>query len=320
MLTFETVAYRDSEKRELVEHIPVLLEEVLQALGVDQGGFFLDLTFGGGGHSRAILEAHPENRVFALDCDLRAVQRGQALKDDYQDRFEIFHGNFADAVKIFKNLRFNGALADLGLSTFQLYENRGFSFKDEELDMRMDETSGISDARSLVNDAEPAELRKIFYEGGVRDNVEALVEGILKARPIKSARQLASIANATLHGGANRSRHKATVVFQALRIAVNGEFSSLRSLLDALPLISGVGTKVAIITFHSLEDQIVASKFRAWAVGEKLAPPSAWRGTVARPVRALGKLTPKKFIAPSDDELASNPASRSARLRVFTFS
>ena len=295
-------------------HVSVMPEEVLAHLSPKAGERFLDCTLGGGGHTARLLDSNPDISVVAADRDFRAVHRSEEKLARYGTRLELKHVPFSGLAKEFASQKFDGILADLGVSTDQLKENRGFSFYDDvALDMRMDESKDFS-ASHIVNELGDEELYKILKEGGVGKEARALCLAIVRARPISSTKELSKIINQAVGRGDSRS-NPSTVVFQAIRIAVNDEFTELRMLLKAIPAWSKPGTRVAIICFHSLEDKEVGRTFREWASG--ITPPASLPGAYSSP--SLGKMISKKAILPTDAEIESNPASRSARLRVFEF-
>lgn len=298
---------------EATRHIPVLEREVIAALGAERGGHYLDCTLGGGGHSNALLRAHPETTVVATDRDPRAVERARE-RFRHESRITIHHGRFSEVAHLVGEERFDGIFADLGMSTDQLYESRGFSFRDADaLDMRMDVTD-VTTAASLVNEASPGELIRVLKSGGVGREASRIVAEVVRSRPVVSAQQLSELVCRVVPrtGGS----HPATVVFQALRIAVNREFEEIDALLAAVPQLIRPGGRLAIICFHSLEDQRVTRHLRRWAAGD--TTPAAQRGPQSD--QPLGRLLTKHAIEPTAEEVAENPASRSARLRVFEFS
>lgn len=301
-------------------HVSVLEKEVQSYLKADQGGKFLDCTLGGGGHTRSILNAHPENTVLAIDRDTRALERVQVSHAEYGSRLTTEHSDFcALSSLVDSSTKFSGVLADLGLSTDQLFEERGFSFRDNTLlDMRMDETQGIN-AADIVNTYAPTELLAILRRGGVGNEVTAFVKAIVSARPFSSAKQLADViaaANPLRKAKKASSVHPATVVFQALRIEVNKEFQQIDALLDAVPSLMEDGGRFVVISFHSLEDELVTKRMRNWAMGDT-RPPMFRAAAGAK--RKLGSLLTRKAVTASDEELERNPSSRSARLRAFEF-
>jgi 16S rRNA (cytosine1402-N4)-methyltransferase len=202
------------------------------------------------------------------------------------------------------------------MSTDQLYEERGFSFSDQgAFDMRMNETDGIT-AAEFVNGASERELYLALVKGGVGKNAKQIGHAIQRARPITTAKELGEVIRQSQLGKRGESKsHPATVVFQAIRIHINREREEIEDLLEAAPHLVKPGRRLAIITFHSLEDRIVTGRLREWESAGTF--PASWRGP--REGRQLGHLTTRKPIVPSDEEIDRNPASRSARLRVFEF-
>jgi len=297
-------------------HVSVLLQECVEQLRAGQGGMFLDCTFGGGGHTRAILDANPDAWVVAIDRDRRALERGAQWAGVYGDRLELIHAPFADVQSAVSFRGFDGVLADLGMSTDQLREGRGFSFADEgPLDMRMDESVGMS-AQDFLNTASEREIFVALAQGGVGATAKQLARILASKRPFFSARELADVVKSSQLGKRSESRvHPATVVFQALRIWVNQELAQIESFLEVVPQLVKPGGRLAVITFHSIEDKVVANRMRTWESAGSY--PASWRGP--REERKIGRVWPKKPILPSDLEVAVNPASRSARLRVFEF-
>jgi 16S rRNA (cytosine1402-N4)-methyltransferase len=307
-----------SEKGGDAVHVPVLLREVIEQLGAERGGMFLDCTLGGGGHTRAILDASPDSWVIALDRDARALDRATRWASQYGERLTLVHSPFSKASESVGAVKFDGILADLGMSTDQLHEGRGFSFLDHEcLDMRMDEASSIT-AQEFLNLASEKEIYVALAEGGVGSTARHLARVLVAARPFSNAQQLAGVVRASNLGkdrGASKV-HPATVVFQAIRMKVNQEREEIEALMHGVPsMVKGRGSRLAVITFHSIEDTLVVREMRRWESAASY--PASWRG--ARVGKNIGKVVPRKPICPSEDEVARNPASRSARLRVFEF-
>jgi 16S rRNA (cytosine1402-N4)-methyltransferase len=298
-------------------HIPVLLHEVVEQLRAEKGGMFLDCTLGGGGHTRAILDASPDSWVIALDRDQRAIRRAETWAGRYAERLRLIHAPFSQAAGVVDLSKFDGILADLGMSTDQLREGRGFSFADDGLlDMRMDETSPLT-ARDFINSASERELFLALAEGGVGSSARQLARFLTSRRPYESAKSLADVVKESHLGKRSGSKvHPATVVFQALRMKVNGEREEILALMEAAPkLVKGEGARLAMITFHSIEDTLVAREMRRWEAAGSY--PASWRGP--RSGQRLGVVNPRKPVCPSEDEVRRNPASRSARLRLFEF-
>ncbi|MFM1848659.1 MAG: hypothetical protein RL417_2133 [Pseudomonadota bacterium] len=306
-------------KRSETQHVAVLKGEVVDLLEASRGGEFLDCTLGGAGHTRAILEASTDNRVSAVDRDARAIARARESLAQFGDRASLSHGAFSAVGDLFKGRRFDGILADLGLSTDQLKEGRGFAFsEDAPLDMRMNEDDPLT-AYELVNAASEHDLFVLLRKGGVGPEAKAIARAVVKARPVETTKALAEIVVKAAppgrgRGGEKRS-HPATVTFQALRIAVNDEFGEIERLLAAVPTLMRSGGRTAIITFHSLEDKIVTETMRRWEGGGEFS--AQWPGAFRH--EPLGRLVTRKPVVPSEEEVSRNPSSRSARLRVFRF-
>lgn len=301
-------------------HEPVLLHEVLTYLAPRPGGRYIDGTFGGGGHARAILEASaPDGRLLALDADPAAVERAQALAARYSGRLIPCHGNFRELARLARQYGFDavdGILFDLGLSSDQLADpRRGFSFQlPGPLDMRFDPTQGTP-AAVIVNTWSVEELTDLFWRYGEEPWARAIARAIVAERarrPIETTTQLAELVVRVV--GARRERiHPATRVFQALRIVVNDELEALVAGLEQAVALLRPGGRLVVIAFHSLEDRIVKQFMRREAAA-CLCPP----GTpicVCGHVPRLRILTPRA-VRPSAEEVVRNPRSRSARLRA----
>lgn len=293
-------------------HRSVMVREVLESLRAADGGEFLDCTFGGGGHSRAILQANTNNRVTAIDRDLRAIDRSKKDGASFGDRLSVVHSAFSGVDSILFGSKFDGVLADLGVSTDQIKEGRGFSFSDDDsLDMRMNEAGGVK-ASEIVNEVSESELVNILYAGGARNGREA-ARAIVRARPIASAKALALVVSKLPTG--KKKINPATVIFQAIRMAVNNELEEIKNLMSVVPSMVRSGGRLSVITFHSIEDKAVTHTMRSWegASGE----PALWPGS--KTTKILGKVLTRKAVVPSDEEVEGNPSSRSAKLRVFEF-
>lgn len=294
-------------------HESVLAAEVTDFLRSAPGRTILDGTLGGGGHSRLLLGGGA--RVIAFDRDPEALAHARRLLSPHGDAFTALQGNFADAPSALASLgvvSLDGILLDLGVSSHQLdTPGRGFSFQREgPLDMRMG-NEGMT-AADLLNTAPAPELARIFREYGDEPRAIQYAARIARARekkPLETTAELASLIAA----GRSGPRHPATRVFQALRIAVNNEIGSLERALPALASLLSPGGRMAVITFHSLEDRIVKHFFRRHSVAEIDDP--TWPAPRPNPERLFDALTPRSVTA-SPEELAANPRSRSARLRV----
>ena len=291
-------------------------EEVINYLKAKEGGVFLDCTLGGAGHTKAILDANKNNIVYAIDRDINAIERAKDFLKDYKDRVFLYNTEFSNAnSSIFNGIKFDGILADLGLSQDELKENRGFSFNDESfLDMRMNQESVLT-ASNIVNEFESKELYKILKIGGVGKEAGSIVNAILKNRPINSAKELSQIIkSATLKFYKGKKLNPSALTFQAIRIAVNDEFGEIKKLLENVPSLAKPQARLVVICFHSLEDKIVTSTLRSFEKGEndKISLMVA-----KEEVKGIGKLITKKALVPTQEEIQENFASRSSLMRVF---
>lgn len=302
------------------QHIPIMVPEVLEALNARGGGRFLDCTLGGGGHTRAILDAHPMNSVTASDRDAAAVERAQSLLALYPGRLQIMHASFRDLGKSLAGQTFQGVLADLGVSTDQLKGGRGFSFNDEgDLDMRMDSTQAHT-AADFLNNAKESDLYVCLRKGGVGAEARGVARAIAAGRPIRSAAQLAQIIEKSIGGRAigkfrKKGMSPATLVFQAIRMAVNAEIENIEALLRDVPNFTTAGSRFVVLTFHSIEDRLVTHTLREWESGGEFS--AHWPGSQNAMQR--GKVLYRKAVMAGESELSANPSARSARLRAFEF-
>ncbi len=308
-----------------VGHLSVLHAASLALLAPSPGMAMLDGTFGGGGHTRALLDASaPDGRVLALDADPDAIARGEALRAEYGDRLILRHANFAAMAEAAASVGWEAGtlgaiLLDLGLSSFQLGDAaRGFSFMhDGPLDMRFDTTRGPT-AAAIVNTWDEAALADLFRAYGEEQASRRVARRIVErrtTRPYATTLQLAETVVGA-KGGRRGRIHPATQVFQALRIAVNDEMGALeRALAAARDLLRPSG-RLAVISFHSLEDRAVKRFFRheASATEPDTLPRSVPVPPVAR-APSLRILTPRP-VTPTDAEIAANPRARSAKLRA----
>ena len=305
----------EREGIERAPHTPVLVREVVELLAAERGGFFVDATVGAGGHARALLEAAPGVRLLALDRDPDALALARERLAGFGERVRFAEANFGDLASALEGFPPpDGILADLGLSSMQLEEpSRGFSFRrDGPLDMRMSR-SGRS-AADVVATASAEELSRIFFEYGEERMAVKIARAILEERsrePITTTRQLSRIV-ARVKGDREKI-DPATRVFQALRIEVNEELQALSRFLAAAVEKLNAGGRLAVLSYHSLEDRMVKDAFRKQA-GVCLCPPKL-PVCVCGARRALLVLT-RRPIRPKDSEVRRNPRSRSARLRV----
>lgn len=302
-------------------HKPVLLQECLEALAVKPGGTYLDGTLGRAGHSLEILRRLDGGRLIGIDRDLTAIEAAKERLAAFGDRVTLVHGNFQDLGDILRGLnvdKLDGMLFDLGVSSPQLDEpQRGFSYMhDAPLDMRMDETAEL-DARQVVNGWSYEELRRILYDYGEERFAPQIARAIVRRRedkPIETTGELVELIRSAMPPKALREKqHPAKRTFQAIRIAVNGELDALAPMLEAAAGALAPGGRLAVITFHSLEDRIVKQTMRTLATG-CTCPPEF-------PVCVCGKkpkltLVKRKPIEASPAELEENPRARSAKLRV----
>lgn len=285
-------------------HTTVLLDEAVDALNPQPGKTYLDATFGGGGHTRALLERHPDICVVAFDWDEEAVKRNApALKEQFGDRLTVIWGNFAHCYRLLqknKIKKVDGVLADFGTSQFQIKHEDGFSFSnDTPLDMRMSKAHHYFSAHHIVNKFEPRKLADILFKYGEEPHARRICAAIEKARTEKSidtTKQLADIIDRVVPKKGYQRTHVATRTFQALRIFVNKELDNIEQFLKACTPFIQPGGRLACISFHSLEDRLVKTFFRENE--DKL------------------KRITRKPIIPSESEIERNRASRSAKLRV----
>jgi len=300
------------------EHQPVMLAEVLAALKPAPGGRYVDGTLGGAGHAAALLAASaPTGWLAGCDRDGDAVEAARRRLAEFAGRFEIRRGNFSELVEWIPAGSCDGVLLDLGVSSPQLDRpERGFSFQqDGPLDMRMDAREPRT-AAEVVNTADAEELARIFWEYGGERESRRLARAMVHDReqhPFRTTRQLAELIE-RLSPRRGRKAHPATRVFQALRIAVNDELGSLERGLDGALKLLKPGGRLAVITFHSLEDRVVKNFGRARARDYTFA------GTDVPELRAPCapelRMVNRKAIQPGAVEQAENPRSRSAQLRV----
>ncbi|MUL37423.1 16S rRNA (cytosine(1402)-N(4))-methyltransferase RsmH [Gloeocapsopsis dulcis] len=275
-------------------HVPVLSRELLAGLAVSPGGHYLDATVGGGGHSRLILTAAPDVRLTAIDQDEQAIAAAKETLIPFTGRVQFWHGNFAEYQP---EIQFDGIVADLGVSSHHFdAPERGFSFRHEApLDMRMNQQRSLT-ATEVINHWDESQLADIFFKYGEERLSRRIARRIVEQRPFETTTQLAEAIAYSVPRQYRYGRiHPATRVFQALRIVVNDELSVLETFLHRAPHWLVPAGKIAIISFHSLEDRIVKHSLRN---------------------SPLLRVLTKKPIIPQDDELAANPRSRSAKLRI----
>lgn len=302
------------------KHISVLLDECIDGLAIKSDGVYVDGTAGGAGHSREIAKRldPSKGRFIALDRDPEAVKTAM-------DRLEglpaqVVLANYSEMDRVLDELGVDGAdgiLLDLGVSSYQLDNSqRGFSYhSDAPLDMRMSK-EGIS-ARDIVNGFSAEELGRIIFEYGEEKYAKSIAANIVKAReqsPVETTGQLAEIVKSSVPQKVRREKNPCKKTFQAIRIAVNDELGHLDRALDVAFECLNSGGRLAVITFHSLEDRLVKQRFASFAKG-CICPPEFPVCVCGRKPR--GRLVNKKPIEPSGDELAANKRSRSAKLRII---
>lgn len=299
----------------------MLLDECIDGLNIKPDGIYVDGTCGGGGHSFEIAARLTSGRLIGIDQDSDAVKAATKRLEPYADRFTMVKSNFSQLTSVLSELGingFDGLLLDLGVSSFQLDEaERGFSYNaDAPLDMRMDQSSEFS-AYDVINSYSEAELKRILYEYGEEKFASRIAERIVRERarsPITTTAQLTSIIKAAIPKQArDGGHHPAKRSFQAIRIEVNKELDVIVPAIEAATSLLKPGGRIAIITFHSLEDRIVKQAFTRLSSG----------CTCPRnfPVCVCGnkpkvKIITKKPILPSASELDINPRARSAKLRI----
>jgi 16S rRNA (cytosine1402-N4)-methyltransferase len=302
----------------MIDHSPVMLREVLAALNVRPGGRYVDGTVDGGGHSFSILEqAQPGGTLLGVDKDPAMLERAQERLAPFGDAVRLARGDFGDIEDICHRHSFvpvHGILLDLGLSTNQLDEaERGFSFSREgPLDMRFDPEQPLT-AATIVNEYGEEEIANIIWRYGEEPASRRIARRIVERRPLRTTTELAKVIEEAVGGRARRQSHPATRTFQALRIAANQELLSLdRALPQAYGLLGDLG-RLAVLSYHSLEDRAVKEFFRRES-RDCVCPPK-------QPVCTCGhtatlRVVTRGALRPSPEEVAANPRSRSARLRV----
>jgi 16S rRNA (cytosine1402-N4)-methyltransferase len=300
-----------------IPHKPVLLNEVLEVFEDLQDGVFVDATLGYGGHSEAILNAHPNIKLIGVDRDDEALEFSRKRLEKFGDRVTFVKSDFGSVISKINTDNIVGILADIGVSSLQLdKKERGFSFESETLDMRMDSSQEFS-AYDVVNGYSEAELEKIirvYGEDRFSKKIAALIVKKRKEAKITTAKELSMLIGANFKGG---KINPATLTFQAIRIEVNSELEQLESLLDGVKNIGKNSKILGIISFHSLEDRIVKTAFKEWSKS-CICPPEAYRCTCGNN-NEMGEILTKKPLTASDKELKENPRARSAKLRAFRF-
>ena len=303
-------------------HTSVLLYECIEALNIRDGYTYIDCTAGGGGHSLEIAKRLGENsRLICFDRDKAAILAATERLKDYQEKVTFVNENFSSLSQIIKEFKIDnlgGVLADLGCSSHQFdTAERGFSYmQDARLDMRMDTDATLS-AYNVVNEYSEEHLKKIFFDYGEERFSARIAASIIKHRadkPIETTGELADIIKSAIPSyNRNEGPHPAKRTFQAIRIEVNGELDAIEPLISASANSLVSGGRIAIISFHSLEDRIVKQKYKSLSGG--CTCPRDFPVCVCGNKPILKEIS-KKPILPSQDELANNPRSRSAKLRI----
>jgi 16S rRNA (cytosine1402-N4)-methyltransferase len=297
------------ENQPIFYHKTVMVDEVLQYLNPQAGSLYCDVTFGSGGHTKAILDSQPECRVVAIDWDATSIETyAPALEDQYGARLTVVWGNFAQLYRLLSKAKIpkvDGILADFGTSQMHIKERAGFSFyKDSTLDMRMSPAHQQVTADQVINKSSEEKLCEIFWQLGQEVKAKKIVAAIVAARqkkPIETTRELALLVEKAIgHGNNKRSTkiHPATKVFQALRIYVNHELNNISGFLSGALQVLKQNGLLLCISFHSLEDRMVKQFFKEKAEEGKL------------------EILTKHVVIPTPEEIAKNPSARSAKLRV----
>lgn len=306
----------------MFEHYSVLNRETIEGLNIKEDGIYVDCTLGGAGHSKKILERlSDKGKLIAFDQDLVAIENAKKELEQYKDKVILIHNNFSQLENELNRLSINevdGIVFDLGVSSPQLDEaERGFSYQhDAPLDMRMDQTNSLK-AYDVVNEWPYEDLVRIFFHYGEEKfskQVARLIEKRRNEQPIETTYELVEIIKDAIPAFARRKGgHPAKRIFQAIRIAVNDELNVFEDALHQAARVLSIGGRIAVITFHSLEDRICKQSMKRWSTSpnipkeipilpENLTPPF--------------KLITKKPITPSEEELEQNRRSRSAKLRI----
>ncbi len=303
------------------EHVPVMLNEVLEGLNIKEDGIYVDGTLGGAGHSIEIAKRLKNGTLIEIDQDINAIKKAKTVLAPYENRVTIVNNNFKNIKLVLEDLNIEGVdgiLLDLGVSSHQLdEESRGFSYqKDAPLDMRMDLSQEFS-AWDIVNKYSELELEKILWDYGEEKWAKRIAEFIVeerKSRTIDTTLDLVSVIKKAIPKGARQEgHHPAKKTFQAIRIEVNGELKILKNaIIDATHMLNA-GGRICIITFHSLEDRIVKDTFKE--LYQDCICPKEFPVCVCNKKREINIVT-RKPIVPSMDEIQTNPRSRSAKLRV----
>ena len=295
-----------------IPHIPVLYNEILEIFENIKDGYIIDCTLGYGGHSFGILSSNENINLICNDQDNEALNFSKERLNEFSSRIIFNKGNFSNVIKKFKDKKITGILADIGVSSLQLdKDERGFGFKSEVLDMRMNQNQEL-DASIIVNTYSQKDLEYILKEYGEVKEYKKVTNLIIQKRPFSSALELSSMLEKNMHKG---KLHPATLPFQGIRIAVNNELGVLSELFDSIKDATLKNCVVAIVSFHSLEDRIVKNYFKQWS--KKCICPSHIMRCECGNDNQIGKILTKKPIIPTKQEIKQNPRSRSSKMRIF---
>ncbi|MFL2677495.1 MAG: 16S rRNA (cytosine(1402)-N(4))-methyltransferase RsmH [Dehalococcoidia bacterium] len=299
-------------------HFPVMLTEVVENLEVTSGGRYIDCTLGEGGHSEAILEfSQPGGQLLGLDADHEAIIVSKNRLERFKNSSFLVNSYFSKVSDIAHELNFvpvHGALLDLGLSSLQLdFEERGFSFSDNNiLDMRFGLNNNLT-AKRIVNEYSEIEISDIIYKFSQDPNSRVIAKAIIKSRPFNNSKELADLIS-SVKLKVKRKHHPATLTFQALRMAVNDEVEELNKVLSDSFSLLGVGGRLAVISYHSTEDKIVKKFINEGLITCKCPPLNLeCKCNITPSLKTINK----KPITPTLEEINQNPRSRSAKLRVI---
>ena len=296
-------------------HEPILVREIISYLKPAPKKKYFDATLGGGGHSESLLQAGAQ--VLGWDQDPQAVSFASNRLQVFEKHFKVEQKNFRQLRHLDENI-FDGVLFDLGISSHQVdTPERGFSFRyDAPLDMRMDPTSG-KPLWEILQTATEKEMGYWLINYGEEPRAKAIARALVRAReasrPVKTTQDLVKVVESVYRGGGKRSHHIATRTFQAFRLAVNDEMSVLEEALENVPRILKPGGRLAVISFHSLEDRMVKHFLKEKSRAYEDTP--RWPNSVPNPHRIFELLTPKAIL-PSEEEIGKNPRAKSAKLRV----
>ncbi len=303
------------------KHISVLFNETISSLDVKDGGIYVDGTLGGGGHSKGILDSAKNIRLIGIDRDKEAMKAAERRLENYKGNITLVNNNFSNIKEVLSELgidKIDGAVLDLGVSSYQLDNaERGFSYMhDARLDMRMNSDDLLS-AYEVVNNYSKEELTSIFYEYGEEKWSARVAEFIVdkrKERPVETTLELVDIIKAAIPKKARvEGSHPAKRIFQAIRIEVNNELGILKNAVSDIVDVLNPGGRIAVITFHSLEDRIIKKTFSELAMG--CICPKSFPVCVCNR-QPVVKIIAKRPILPTAKEETENPRSKSAKLRV----